>query len=50
MFEMLAAISCKEPKKISRPVWFVFGFTHFGPKKHTFIVVYCQEVFVADRF
>ena len=47
---MLAAISCKEPKKIFCPAWFVFDFTHLGPKKHTFIVVFCQEVFVADRF
>ena len=28
----------------------MFGLTHFGLKKHTFIVAYCQQIFVADSF
>ena len=27
----------------------MFALTHFGPKKHTFIDVYCQQVLVANN-
>ena len=47
---MLAAISQRELTKISHSSWFVFGLTHFGPKKYTFIAIYCQQVNVADSF
>ena len=47
---MKVTISHKERKKIACLLWFVFGLTHFAPKKHTFIVVYCQQIFVADSF
>ena len=50
MFQMLAAISQRELTKISHSSWFVFGLTHFGPKKYTFIAIYCQQVNVADSF
>ena len=50
MFQMLAAISQRELTKISHSSWFVFGLTHFGPKKYTFIAIYCQQVNVADGF
>ena len=28
----------------------LFGSTHFGPKKYTFIDTYCQQVIVVDSF
>ena len=50
MFQTQVTISHREPMKTSCLKLFALSLTHFGPKNHTFIEFYDQQVLVADRF